>query len=193
MDGPRFDAWTRRRLGLTAGGAIASVLGLATPKDTEADRRKHARNLPCRKLKARCSPKKGSKYDKARCCDKINRLHCDRGPLSGSYRCCYDVQQVCSGDSTECCRDLRCGAISGLSGSRCCAGLGGACATSGNCCDSVPCEGGICNLPVTSHLPPPSPCVASDQPCPGACFSNGECPGCCTGECASTGLCGTLT
>ena len=49
MDGSRFDAWTRRRFGLAAGGAIGSLLGLqiAGSDDAEAKKRKKR----CRKLR----------------------------------------------------------------------------------------------------------------------------------------------
>ena len=186
MDGPRFDAWTRRRFGLAAGAAIASILGPAAADDSVADRRRHVRVDRCRKLSARCSPKKGSKY---RCCDKIHRLHCDRsGYFAGSFHCCYDYQQVCSGAPGECCRDLTCGSVPALSGSRCCAKPGSACTNGNDCCAGGACAGGFCfnNDPI--YIPP---CVAFGLACPTGCTAGMDCLGCCTGVCAGNGTCGT--
>lgn len=187
MDGPRFDAWTRRRFGLAVGGAIASIIGLAAG-DTAANRQKHVRVARCKKLTQPCSTKKSPKYDSRRCCDKINRLHCDRGEFSSAFRCCYDYQQVCSGAPGECCRDLTCGSVPALSGSRCCAKPGSACRTGNDCCDGGGCAGGVCfnNDPI--YIPP---CVALGLDCPTGCTAGMDCLGCCTGVCAGNGTCGT--
>ncbi len=175
MDGPRFDGWTRRRFHLAAGSFVASILGLVAHDESAADRRRHARKPSCRKLKARCKTK-GTKY---RCCDKINRLSCDRVGASG-FRCCRDYQQVCSGPG-ECCRNLACGTVPALSGSRCCGGFGTTCRTANDCCGAVDCIAGICNLPIT--------CVANGLNCPGGCDLAGSCAGCCGGYCGGDGAC----
>lgn len=82
MDDSRFDAWTRRRFGLAAGGAAASLLGLAAalPSPTSAKKNKKKRlklnsfgcvdvGRPCRGKDAKCcsgrcqgkKPKRGEK------------------------------------------------------------------------------------------------------------------------------------
>ena len=87
MDDTRFDAWTRRRFGLAAGGAAVSLLGLAAglpsptgAKKTKKKRAKHNRfgcvdvGKPCRGKDAKCcsgrcqgkKPKRGEK-DASRC------------------------------------------------------------------------------------------------------------------------------
>jgi len=182
MDGQRFDAWTRRRFHLAAGGVVASILGLVARDETAADRRHHARKPKCRKLKARCSPK----GNKARCCDRINQLHCDRVGSSG-FHCCHDLQQICSGPG-ECCRDLTCGSVPALPGSRCCANAGARCTHQRDCCDGNFCfsdfggGGGVCvNL---------SSCVDTGQVCPDGCAPGGSCAGCCEGYCDGNVRCG---
>jgi hypothetical protein len=186
MDPNHFDTLTRslthacsRRGALTTllGGTLG-LLSLAAPDETVADRRHHARKAPCRKLTARCSLKKKSKL---RCCEKINQLHCDRVGASG-FHCCYDAQQVCSGAPGECCRDLTCGTVPALSGSRCCAKAGSRCTHQRDCCDGNFCfrdiggsGGGVClNL---------SSCVDTGQVCPDGCDPAGSCAGCCEGYC----------
>jgi hypothetical protein len=176
MDDPRFGGWTRRRLHLAAGSAVASILGLVAHDESAADRLSHARKPGCRKLKARCRPK----GKKLRCCDKVNQLHCDHVGTSGLH-CCRDYQQVCSGPG-ECCRNLTCGAVPALSGSRCCGGVGTACRTANDCCDAVGCIGGICNLAIF--------CADDGTACPSGCDLAGSCVGCCGGYCNGDGTCG---
>jgi hypothetical protein len=190
MDPKHFDTLTRsltaansRRHALTAllGGTLG-LLGLVARDGTIAKRRHHARVPKCRKLKARCK----TKGDKYRCCDKINRLYCDRVGGSG-FRCCHDYQQVCSGPG-ECCRDLTCGSVPALSGSRCCAKAGARCTHQRDCCDGNFCfsdiggSGGVClNL---------SSCVDTGQVCPDGCDPAGSCAGCCEGSCDGNVKCG---
>ena len=66
MDGPEFDAWTRRRFGLAAGGALAALVGLAT---TDAKKKR------CKKLGARCR-----RNGKRKCC---GQLKCDATGFAG--------------------------------------------------------------------------------------------------------------
>jgi hypothetical protein len=50
VDASRFDAWTRRRFGLAAGGATLSLLGLLVPgQDTAANKRCKKLGKPCAK------------------------------------------------------------------------------------------------------------------------------------------------
>lgn len=87
MDDSRFDAWTRRRFGLAAGGAAAALLGRALLLPSPAGARKKSRKKlelnsfgcvdvgkPCRGRDVKCcsgicqgkKPKKGEK-DRSRC------------------------------------------------------------------------------------------------------------------------------
>jgi hypothetical protein len=98
MEDDRFDAWTRRRFGLAAGGFAASVLGLAGIEDAQTKKKRKKR---CRKLGASC--KSGGKR---RCCGKLkcDRIHFDPSPKT---RCCRKKDQPC-GDSDDCCSGLCC-------------------------------------------------------------------------------------
>lgn len=63
MDDARFDAWTRRRFGfgLTTGGLLASLVGLAAVADEAAAKRKRKK---CKQNEKRC----GKKCVKGDCC-----------------------------------------------------------------------------------------------------------------------------
>ena len=191
MDGPRFDAWTRRRLGLVAGGAIASLLAL-TASDATADRRKHARKR-CARI-GHTMPRREDKKKAPRCCDQIHQLTCEQVLDAEVHYCCYDYQQICSGAAGECCRDLTCGSVPALSGSRCCAPMGGACTTNNDCCGAVGCRLGFCILqlatvPPPPPLPSPPPCVNTGQFCPTGCGQSTACAGCCQGYCDGNATC----
>lgn len=103
MDGSRFDAWTRRRVGLAAGGAVGSLLGLLAPGADDAGAKKKKR---CRKLGQPCTP-----GGKRQCC-KRRGLSCQPPEVgSDARRCCRrgsepctDPGQCCSGE----CTDSRC-------------------------------------------------------------------------------------
>ena len=47
MDDTRFDAWTRRRFGLAAGGVLAPLLGLARTEQAVARKRCRKLGKPC--------------------------------------------------------------------------------------------------------------------------------------------------
>jgi hypothetical protein len=182
MVGSRFDSWTRRRFGLTTAGAIASVLRLIERDRTTAKnnhKRKHG-SLPCRKLKQSCK-RHGSSGVKRNCCDRVRRLECDKVGFSRRYYCCYDYQTICSGTAGECCRDLKCGTVPGLSGRRCCAEAGAACRSANDCCDGVTCSAGFC---VT--VPP---CLAQGEMCPEECDQGGSCAACCSESCDANRHC----
>jgi hypothetical protein len=84
MDGRRFDAWTRRRFNLVAGGGLTALLGLG--------------GLPLGESDARKRRKRPSK--KRRCRQKANRIWCDGTCVQGE--CCPD--QVCGSDPACNCR-----------------------------------------------------------------------------------------
>jgi hypothetical protein len=110
MDDTHFDAWTRRRFGLTAGGFAATVLGLAGIEDAQTAKKKK-RKKRCKKLGDGCKP--GSKR---KCC---GTLKCDQISFepSSKTRCCRKVDHPCN-DSLDCCDGLCC-QPSGLCGAQC--------------------------------------------------------------------------
>lgn len=110
MDETRFDAWTRRRFGLAAGG-IAALPGLFGPGIAHAGKGKKQRKKRCKKLGAGCKP-----GGKRRCCGslKCDRIHFDPSPKT---RCCRRKDQPCAGHD-DCCAGLCCQA-SGVCGSEC--------------------------------------------------------------------------
>jgi hypothetical protein len=94
MDGSAFDAWTRRRFGLAAGGVAASLLALAYSPGAQAKKKRKKRKR-CRQLRAACSP--GSKK---KCC---KAFRCLPTTFMGSdFRCCKDLDAPCGADD-ECC------------------------------------------------------------------------------------------
>jgi hypothetical protein len=92
MDAARFDAWTRRRFGLTAGSLTLSLLSTS--------RRDAAAKKKCRKLGKTCR-----KHGKP-CCGS---LACDlrASDMSGQKRCCKTNNKSCNQD-TDCCTGLLC-------------------------------------------------------------------------------------
>jgi hypothetical protein len=100
MDESRFDAWTRRRLGLATGGLLASLATLQSLADVAAKKKKK-RKKRCRKLGATCTP--GAKR---KCC---KNLRCDNVGLDSILQtfCCHDEGQSCT-EETDCCVGLGC-------------------------------------------------------------------------------------
>jgi hypothetical protein len=98
MDGPHFDAWTRRRFGIAAGNAAAALLGL-TPREDAVTKKAKKR---CRKSGQTC--KKGGK--KRKCCGS---LRCDTISFEPSTqtRCCGSLGKPCT-DNRNCCGALCC-------------------------------------------------------------------------------------
>jgi hypothetical protein len=92
MDHTRFDAWTRRRFGLAAGGLAAMVLGLAGIEDAQTKKKRKR----CRKLGRKCKP-----GGKRKCCGKLN---CDATGFGGELPrvCCKTKGKPC-GDERDCC------------------------------------------------------------------------------------------
>ena len=56
MDGSRFDAWTRRRLGLVAGSLVTAALGGLHMGDVEAKNKHQKHKQRCLKLGEVCTP-----------------------------------------------------------------------------------------------------------------------------------------
>jgi len=88
MDGSRFDAWTRRRLGLAIGGATLVELGSLTVGDAAKNKKR------CKKLGKPCSS--GGR----KCCKKLKCR--DVGDPEPDFRCCKPNGQPCSSQD-ECC------------------------------------------------------------------------------------------
>jgi hypothetical protein len=102
MDGSRFTAWTRRRLGLTMSGLLAARFGLRLDGDATAKKRKRHRRHKrhCEPLSTSCN----SNNDRRLCCAN---LVCLTVPELGGTHCCRERYATCTADS-ECCGQLRC-------------------------------------------------------------------------------------
>ena len=114
MDDARFDAWTRRRFGLTAGGVFASIAGLAGLADVAA--RKNGKNKKNKKKKKRCK-----------------RLF-DDCQLDGRRKCCQNT--ICQPRpspqfGTFCCKAENTPCTFGAFVNECCPGFG--CPSEGIC------------------------------------------------------------
>jgi hypothetical protein len=94
MDGPEFDAWTRRRFGLAAGGALAALAGI---REIGAKKRKKR----CKKLGATCK-----RRGKRKCC---GQLQCDATGFASQLPtvCCKTQGKPC-GNERDCCDGLGC-------------------------------------------------------------------------------------
>jgi hypothetical protein len=94
MDGPTFDLWTRRRVGLSAGSAVATLLGWT---NAAKSRRRKKR---CKQVGVVCKPGSTRKCCRSLLCQEI-------ADLSGT-RCCRKEGARCGGNG-ECCEPLTCG------------------------------------------------------------------------------------
>lgn len=104
MDGERFDAWTRRRFGLAAGGAVASLLGLIGLEDAEAKKKKKKKKKKkdCRKLGQTCDQTQKNK----KCCKQDQLCAQVQGLGSGTF-CCKQRGAGCS-ENSDCCGNDKC-------------------------------------------------------------------------------------
>lgn len=102
MEADRFDAWTRRRFGVSVAGALTGLLGTAFPVSIRARKKKRRkdRKRPCEKLGTHCNPKN----DKQLCC---GGLYCQKVPELGGNRCCKTLHLPCTRDA-DCCGNLVC-------------------------------------------------------------------------------------
>ena len=104
MDGKRFDAWTRRRFGLAAGGLVTSLVALVGPDVATTTAKDGNKKNNCKNLGQGCS--NGGKKKKKRKCCKDKDLVC-RDADTGGQRCCRDVGGSCSPMSpSDCCTGL---------------------------------------------------------------------------------------
>jgi hypothetical protein len=99
MDGLEFDAWTRRRFGLAAGGALAALTSLHAT-DAKKNKKKR-RKKRCRKFLQTCQP-----GGKRKCC---GNLRCDfhSGNSLQQEVCCKRKGRSCE-EVTDCCSPLQC-------------------------------------------------------------------------------------
>ena len=105
MDGSRFDAWTRRRVGLATGGALASLLGLSLQQDVTAKNQKHnGKNTKkkCRKLGQSCDITNKNK----KCCNAKQLCAQVKNLGSGTF-CCKQRGDNCSVND-DCCGTDKC-------------------------------------------------------------------------------------
>jgi hypothetical protein len=130
MDASRFDAWTRRRFGLLAGGSIATLAGLSAIADSEAKKKKKKKK--CKKSLKSCGGKK-------KCCKKLT---CG-DTLTNDSVCCKPLQGTCT-DQPECCGDTICTNVDGLEGERCCVVVDKPCNEPQDCCTGLTCDSGTC-------------------------------------------------
>jgi hypothetical protein len=122
MDGSGFDAWTRRRFGMAAGGLAASVAAMAGFGEAGAKNKKK-----CRKFGDRCGLGKNQQC----CCPLQCGLsgECCRGggqPCSTDPQCCsnncFGDFCVCKSNGQGCTEDFQC-----CSGACVTAGMGKEC------------------------------------------------------------------
>jgi hypothetical protein len=101
MDGSYFDAWTRRRFGLAAGGLVGSLGALAGRGDAAAKKKRKKR---CKRLRQACTL--GRK--RQRCCQGRG-LFCDEvfALPDGQTHCCHEAGGTCA-DNRDCCRQGQC-------------------------------------------------------------------------------------
>jgi hypothetical protein len=111
MDSDRFDAWTRRQVGLGVGGALAGLFGLLKYQDLEAKknkkkkRRKKKHRNRCLKLGDLCTTEATKT-----CC---KGLECDfTAGLSMATMCCGTAGQPCE-SPIDCCQGFGCSTFSG--------------------------------------------------------------------------------
>lgn len=102
MDDLQFDAWTRRRFGIAAGGIAAAFLGLTTIDSANAKNKRKRKKKKCKKSEKRC----GKKCVKGTCCPgKSCGEDCECGrTVEGRGFCFAKVLNICAQctSSAEC-------------------------------------------------------------------------------------------
>jgi hypothetical protein len=107
MDDTRFDAWTRRRFGLTTGGLFASLAGVAAVEDDAAAKRDRKK---CKNGEKRCGKKKCVKGD---CCPGKpcgELCECQRTVGGRTFCTALNIKVVCAqcDSNADCGEELRC-------------------------------------------------------------------------------------
>src|SRR5690349_2141296 len=100
MDGSRFDAWTRRRFGLIAGGLATTLFGWTVPQVARAKKKKkHKKRSTCLPLGDVCNPS-GNRI----CCQSLT---CKPVPaFDNSNHCCQDVIGTPCAAPSDCCSGI---------------------------------------------------------------------------------------
>jgi hypothetical protein len=100
MDGPQFDAWTRRRFGLAAGSLLAGLLCAVRIEDAAAGKKRRKR---CRKLGRSCKP-----GGKRKCCGQL-RCRATAANSGTHTTCCKTEGKPCNPDDPfQCCGNTCC-------------------------------------------------------------------------------------
>ena len=157
MDGNRFDAWTRRRFGLAAGGAFAALFAARHADDAAATKRR------CKRQGRACA------VDGRGCCGK---LECTGTFVDGTWveqACCKPDGEPCTAESVCCLTN--CDAASGT----CKTCQGRECDAERPCCPYYECEDGYCG---GCRRSPPNSVIQ--------CFPNNGAP-CCDTDCTTFG------
>lgn len=133
MNDARFDAWTRRRFGLAAGGLAAALIPVIAVPDAAARKRKKKRCVrpgnPCRKSRRA-----------RRCCDG---LACAVTVDPSGRFCCHRQRQTPCATDRECCgRKMHCSDRNDDPGPpfRCCGSIGASCGSLQDCCGALACD-----------------------------------------------------
>ena len=104
MDSDRFDAWTRRRLGLGIGigGVAAGLLALVSPAESDAkpNTKKRRRRKRCLKKNDDCT-----QGGKRKCCKNL-RCAFPNGPTMRTH-CCAGAEGKCD-EEFDCCIGFEC-------------------------------------------------------------------------------------
>jgi hypothetical protein len=104
MESSRFDVWTRRRVGLAAGGGLAGALISVTGAQVGQAKKKKKKKC-CKDIRATCTSDK-------QCCG--NAVCGEREGIENITVCCLPEGQSCSniaGSQLECCGDLECDGV----------------------------------------------------------------------------------
>ena len=133
MDGSQFDAWTRRRFGIVAGGAAAAtLLGLMGLADAGARHKtKHDGNGNGSTINNKNSNKNSSKNKNTKRCRKIGQS-CDQ--TEKKKKCC-NKNELCAQVNGQ-------GSVN-----RCCKQNGEGCKNDTDCCGNDRCDNRKCRLP----------------------------------------------
>jgi hypothetical protein len=132
MDEKRFDAWTRRRFGLGAGGLAASLLGVVGLEDADSKAKSKGNNG---KHKGNGKGRNGGNNGKHKGNGKRKGPKCKKAGTG--------CQPVVKKGKRRCCDGLTCGTVPGFGGLRCCADVGASCSRAQQCCGGA-CVNGAC-------------------------------------------------
>ena len=136
MDESRFDAWTRRKFGLGAGGLAASLLGVIGVGDAEGEGKGK---------KGRKNRGKGDAHDAGNHLhDAKHKNHKNKNKNKNKKKNkCKKIGTGCNPSNPRCCGGLHCQAVPGFGGQRCCNENNVPCSRDQECCSGL-CFQGSC-------------------------------------------------